>query len=255
MLSRPAITTSSSGQPASPVHPNSIDMQALGAFILLIALICILNCSSYSGPWPWNDIGDADIPVNPMLSPYSRITPSDKPWHGYPGCLFPNWKDRMLRKCGIQGAIDRQSSQNCMIYTTNVMENGKFHPGRTWTINNTPSSPQGFWDHIQSTVCRSKHRSTDKTFADLMHSGEQRSTYEHYGFLTCMDAFFKCWGRRASFFTFILCLFNKRTRYNIEPFFFSSSLNWIPCRYQEIEKDKKGDRKLRGSDYRIPPQY
>lgn len=32
-------------------------------------------------------------------------------------------------------------------------------------------------------------------------------------------------------------------RYNIEPFFFSSSLNWIPSRFQEDIQPKKGDRK------------
>lgn len=32
-------------------------------------------------------------------------------------------------------------------------------------------------------------------------------------------------------------------RYNIEPFFFSSSLNWIPSRYEEEVRAKKGDRK------------
>ena len=33
-------------------------------------------------------------------------------------------------------------------------------------------------------------------------------------------------------------------RYNIEPFFFSSSLNWIPSRFQEDVRPKEGDRKL-----------
>ena len=33
-------------------------------------------------------------------------------------------------------------------------------------------------------------------------------------------------------------------RYNIEPFFWSSSLNWIPSRFQEEIKDKVGDREF-----------
>ncbi|KAF7440188.1 hypothetical protein PC9H_000532 [Pleurotus ostreatus] len=32
-------------------------------------------------------------------------------------------------------------------------------------------------------------------------------------------------------------------RYNIEPFFFSSSINWIPARYQEEVRPKRGDRR------------
>ena len=31
--------------------------------------------------------------------------------------------------------------------------------------------------------------------------------------------------------------------YNIEPFYFSSSLNWIPSRFQEDIQDRIGDRK------------
>jgi len=32
-------------------------------------------------------------------------------------------------------------------------------------------------------------------------------------------------------------------RYNIEPFFFTSSVNWIPSRYQEALSPEEGDRK------------
>ena len=32
-------------------------------------------------------------------------------------------------------------------------------------------------------------------------------------------------------------------RFNIEPFYFSSSLNWIPSRFQEEIKEDVGDRK------------
>jgi len=34
------------------------------------------------------------------------------------------------------------------------------------------------------------------------------------------------------------------TRYNIEPFFWSSSLSWIPSRFQEEIQPGIGDRKL-----------
>ena len=34
------------------------------------------------------------------------------------------------------------------------------------------------------------------------------------------------------------------TRYNIEPFFWSSSLSWIPSRFQEEIQSGIGDRKL-----------
>jgi hypothetical protein len=32
------------------------------------------------------------------------------------------------------------------------------------------------------------------------------------------------------------------SRYDIEPFFFSSSLNWIPSRFQEDRRENIGDR-------------
>ena len=39
-------------------------------------------------------------------------------------------------------------------------------------------------------------------------------------------------------------LMNYATRYNIEPFFWSSSLSWIPSRFQEEIQPGIGDRKL-----------
>lgn len=49
----------------------------------------------------------------------------------------------------------------------------------------------------------------------------------------------------ASLLIHIAEMFN--TRFKIEPFFFSSSLNWIPSRYQEDVRHKQGDRELLSS--------
>ena len=35
-----------------------------------------------------------------------------------------------------------------------------------------------------------------------------------------------------------------KLRFNIEPFFWSSSLNWIPSRFQEETREKIGDREF-----------
>jgi len=41
----------------------------------------------------------------------------------------------------------------------------------------------------------------------------------------------------------LLALMDLMHRYNIEPFFFTSSVNWIPSRYQEALSHGEGDRK------------
>ena len=53
-------------------------------------------------------------------------------------------------------------------------------------------------------------------------------------------------GHEVSIFypSFFDCSYKHKLRYNIEPFFWSSSLNWIASRFQEEIKDKVGDREF-----------
>ena len=59
----------------------------------------------------------------------------------------------------------------------------------------------------------------------------------------CPGRFFRCWAQSIyilpSFFWHYLS--EDELRYNIEPFFWSSSLNWIPSRFQADSKEKFGD--------------
>jgi hypothetical protein len=48
--------------------------------------------------------------------------------------------------------------------------------------------------------------------------------------------------RYGASFTSLLALKGLLHRYNVEPFFFTSSINWIPSRYQEAPNHGEGDR-------------
>jgi hypothetical protein len=52
----------------------------------------------------------------------------------------------------------------------------------------------------------------------------------------------RCLERSEWFRCSIIHVIDMNCRYNIEPFFFSSSLNWIPSHYQEEVRRSKGDR-------------
>ena len=53
------------------------------------------------------------------------------------------------------------------------------------------------------------------------------------------------WGKVSALFSRMVDpLLTQNARYNIEPFFWSSSLNWIPSHFQEEIQPDIGDRKL-----------
>jgi len=52
-------------------------------------------------------------------------------------------------------------------------------------------------------------------------------------------------------FARLLALMDPMHRCNIEPFFFTSSINWIPSRYQEALSHGNGDRKSKTFDFGV----
>ncbi|OJA16735.1 hypothetical protein AZE42_07557 [Rhizopogon vesiculosus] len=173
-----------------------------------------------SGPWPWMDFRNVDVTTAKSEEPKVDTT-----WRGYPQSLFGNWtpdqvkRSQMLEKC----SKNRSSS----IYWLDVLDTGKFTTpdmdgnGHTSTV--TSANENEFWNILQAE--RPGNIRVRSLFVDDLSSPVLKMLGTRYG------ASFAC----------LLALKDLVHRYNIEPFFFTSSINWIPSRYQEALIHGKGD--------------
>ncbi|KAG2065413.1 hypothetical protein BDR04DRAFT_1234571 [Suillus decipiens] len=154
-----------------------------------------------SGPWPWMDF-DADFDFTASTT---VIEPS---WRGYPQSQFGNWtpgqvkRSKMLEKC--------EANKTSTVYWMDVRDDGTFARsdmgGKGDTMAVGPGQEDGFWDMLQAG--RPGNIRIRSIFVDDLTSPVLRML---------------------------------GTRYNIEPFFFTSSINWIPSRYREASTHKTGD--------------
>ncbi|KAI9457687.1 hypothetical protein HD554DRAFT_2029943 [Boletus coccyginus] len=154
-----------------------------------------------SGPWPWMDF-DEDIPA---VDPNNQLTGSDKPsWHGYPQSSFPNWTESQVRRCEMLTACPDGESK---VFKVDVLHDGTFDErgSNLATIKGRPSETE-FWDFLHHP--RDGNIRVRALFVENMTKGVMKML---------------------------------GTKYNIEPFFFSSSTNWIPSRYQESIVPKESD--------------
>ncbi|KAF8123855.1 hypothetical protein EV363DRAFT_1587052 [Boletus edulis] len=155
-----------------------------------------------SGPWPWMDF-DEDMPIVPQL-PNPPTVPGSQPWTGYPQCTFPNWTETQVNRCKMLTDCPTGESN---AYKVDVLHSGKFREEELEmaTIRDGPSQNE-FWKLVN--VQRDQNIRIRAVFVKNM-------TKE------------------------VLQILGKR--YEIEPFFFSSSTNWIPSRYQENIVAKQSD--------------
>ncbi|KAG2357381.1 hypothetical protein BDR07DRAFT_1490773 [Suillus spraguei] len=154
-----------------------------------------------SGPWPWMDF-DADFDFTTSTA---VIEPS---WRGYPQSQFGNWtpdqvqRSKMFQKC--------EANKTSTIYWMDVRDDGTFARsnmgGKGDTMAVGPGQEDGFWDML--ITGRPKDIRIRSIFVDDLTSPVLRML---------------------------------GTRYNIEPFFFTSSINWIPSRYREASIHKESD--------------
>lgn len=165
-----------------------------------------------SAPWPWIDLQDEVDPVQldntapPIPNLCDHGTSCDECWKGYPQSRFPNWTERQVKKARIYDAIHHYSRhQDCIIYHVDVDHKGFFTDAGKFTAVNGREVET--WDAI-----------VHETRPDNLR---------------------------------VRCLFLENlsgpvlqmlgAKYNIEPFFWSSSLSWIPSRFQEEIFPKEGD--------------
>ncbi|KAF8642676.1 hypothetical protein AX16_009438 [Volvariella volvacea WC 439] len=168
-----------------------------------------------AGPWPWIDFSDHQ-PQAPAAYPQQigDCAPNclhfdcGRSWRTYPTNLFPNWSADQVERSGIAKAINTNSSDACEIDIVDIFNQLRsFECQESWIVQN--GQEQESWDRVH------QRRSSDVRVRALFLDRPTGDAIRMIG-----------------------------TKYNIEPFFFSSALNRIPCRYQEEARHQVGDHLL-----------
>ncbi|KAH7915509.1 hypothetical protein BJ138DRAFT_1132565 [Hygrophoropsis aurantiaca] len=160
-----------------------------------------------SGPWPWVDFSKDLDPIQSCST--APAQPLQNDWEGYPQSLFGNWTlERVERSKMLSSCLD---TDECSILRVDVRENGNF-------VDNPPEgtgmhhSKELTWEMIRKPLWFKRPEGISVRV--LFLSNLSRSMVQMLG-----------------------------TQYNIEPFFFSSSVNWIPSQYQEDVRAGEGDQR------------
>ncbi|THU95319.1 hypothetical protein K435DRAFT_859707 [Dendrothele bispora CBS 962.96] len=126
-------------------------------------------------------------------------------WSGYPQAQFANWTQFQQEKSGIASLVGRNTNSPptqtpCSVYKVNICENGTFNDDSppSKVLSDDQRSAEEFWDYLKEPP--SPEVRVRAFFVDQL-SGP------------------------------VLQMLG--TKFHIEPFFFSSSLNLIPTQYQE----------------------
>ncbi|KJA17687.1 hypothetical protein HYPSUDRAFT_46166 [Hypholoma sublateritium FD-334 SS-4] len=158
-----------------------------------------------SAPWPFVDIDD-DVDPNRMEDPDSHLvltavacdhkqTPGQEVcWCKYPQALYPNWTPRQQKKAKLSSILDKRVALSA-VHCLDVYQDGSFvNAGKSDVNQRTVDS---FWRTLQ------QGRPSDVHLRALFVDGLSANVMQILG-----------------------------TRYNLEPFFFSSAVGWIPSRHQ-----------------------
>ncbi|KAJ7512354.1 hypothetical protein B0H11DRAFT_1699283 [Mycena galericulata] len=154
-----------------------------------------------SGPWPFLDLDsdEHERQIDPVLlappqSP-SAMQLQEADWSKYPQSLYPNWTPAQQEKSGIAQII-QHGRESSTIHHVNVLKTGVFTSDEDDVV--TDETQDEYWKKLQDDLpdeIRLRALFVDKLSGPVLQM--------------------------------------LGTRYNVEPFFFSSSLKWIPARYQE----------------------
>ncbi|KAF8584987.1 hypothetical protein K439DRAFT_1633120 [Ramaria rubella] len=166
--------------------------------------------ASPSGPWPFLDITDDIRLSNLNLSNPATTEPLQCPhpvgqcegcWAAYPQSVFPNWTPFQVERSKMM--LIPPKSDGCIIHRVDVDDNGNFSdPGSQF-----PKDEAAFWNEMQQW-----RRADNVRVRALFTDNLSEPVLQMLG-----------------------------TKYKIEPFFWSSSINWIPSRYQEDLRLNQGD--------------
>ncbi|KAF8809596.1 hypothetical protein BYT27DRAFT_7135830 [Phlegmacium glaucopus] len=166
-----------------------------------------------SAPWPWVDLDD-DVDskqlesVAPPIPELCDHSPGrcNRCWTGYPQSRFPNWTERQVIKAKIYDAVHNYpKTKPCTCYRVDVDESG-------------------FFTNVKEITA--EYGDEDMTWDQMIHEQRPRDIRLRALFIQDLSG---------------PVLQMLGTKYNIEPFFWSSSFHWIPSRFQEEIKEKVGD--------------
>ncbi|KAF5391130.1 hypothetical protein D9757_003021 [Collybiopsis confluens] len=176
-----------------------------------------------SGPWPFLDLTD-EVDQSQLIDPPPQPTFDDheptSSWQNYPASKFPNWTLSQQTKSGLAKLINRRHPmpESCKVYSLDISaeeDHVVFHA-----------------DTLEGKVVKS---------GPLAAQAVREST----------DSFWNALSEKAPPETRVRALFVDNlngpvlqmlgSKFHIEPFFFTSSVNSIPSRYQEQVRPGQGD--------------
>ncbi|KAJ7590510.1 hypothetical protein C8J56DRAFT_933090 [Mycena floridula] len=167
--------------------------------------------SGPSAPWPWINIED-EVDAVQLGSPLPPIPPlcdhetCGGCWRGYPQSRFPNWTPSQVKRSQIQNTIENYNRDiPAKIYHVDVDQRGHFTDSDRFGI--TEEGKDVFWEKLIR-----NDRPPNIRVRALFLENMTGPVLQMLG-----------------------------AKYNIEPFFFSSSLSWIPSRFQEEVRPGLGD--------------
>ncbi|KAF9447468.1 hypothetical protein P691DRAFT_760751 [Macrolepiota fuliginosa MF-IS2] len=165
-----------------------------------------------SGPWPYLDL---HVAIDPKQILEPRIAEEDCPhhkhdgeeycWCRYPQSLYPNWTPVQQKASRITEALDK-TTHGWRIYPLVVSKTGIFRSPihKSGRYNDC----EAFWESFRVQEEYAKDSHVHALFIENMTGPIMQML---------------------------------GTKYNIEPFFFSSSFGWIPSRYQESPISEESD--------------
>ncbi|KAK0499637.1 hypothetical protein EDD18DRAFT_1349831 [Armillaria luteobubalina] len=167
--------------------------------------------SGPSVPWPWIDLnnkvdgGLLKSGAPPIPAPCNHVH-CNGCWKDYPRSRFPNWGDSQVQRSGICDAINKYNHHvPCTIHRLDIDDRGYFMDSGNHEV--TEQTKGDFWEHLIE-----HNRLINPRVRALFVKNMSGPVLQMLG-----------------------------TIYNIEPFFFSSSLSWIPSRFQEDAQPGRGD--------------
>ncbi|KAF8523159.1 hypothetical protein BU17DRAFT_86332 [Hysterangium stoloniferum] len=161
-----------------------------------------------SAPWPWIDITEeiqgSDIPLERIRCTHEPGE-SDDCWKNYPQSHFPNWTPVQVTRSGLGSLHSSLRSQaKHQLHYLDVANDGSF--------TRSERQPEGSDDDAFWKILRDGKRAENTRVRAIFVGDPSLSVLKMIG-----------------------------EKYEVEPFFWTSSIKWIPARYQEHVQANKGD--------------
>jgi hypothetical protein len=166
---------------------------------------------------------DSHIVLSAAACDHKQTPGQEVCWCKYPQSFYPNWTPRQQKKAKLTKILERRM-ERCTIHYLDVNKDGSFVDAGTREV--TDRTVDSHWKAIQEEVSNPKFRE----FCYISQPIFQRHQSVHVRALFVE-------GLSGNVLQIL------GTRYNLEPFFFSSTIGWIPSRHQSNVIPHESDRK------------